>query len=577
MVRLSGSSVTSPPSALISLVIAARRSVSCNLVCPTPVKVDGPEPSAATEVSGRQSSGTSRRSATIGLMTPDPVTVSPAGPDETAPPIRVSTSRIASAGCSEFDGQSLTVTEPPVTSAAARNGPALDRSGSTLKSPRSSRPGRTRQKSGRSPAPTSTSAPASEIIRTVISMCGSDGTGGPTWCTSMPRSNRAAASSSPETSCDEAEASSVTGPPRTAPDPWIVNGSAPRPPSSIDTPSSRRAASKAPIGRSRARGSPSNATEAGDSAVSAGRNRMVVPELPTSTLTDEPGSMEPPETARSVPYSSREQPRIRSAAIARDVSRAFRTPLSTAGESLSAASISARLEIDLEPGSRKVARTGPCAAGARQRPDSITLRVSVDAEGVAHVRSVRLRSQTSRVARGVRRPAGRRPGRAGGRLRRLQRGADQADLRGDGPQGGARAPAAPLGPGAVLGQGRQGRLPDDQRPGRDGGGQARLPRRLLQAPLPDPGRRLLRMADGAGLEGQAAVLHLPDGRRHPRLRRPVRAVEEPRGAGGSRGRLVLVGHDHHDRRDRRDRQDPRPDADGGGAGRLGGLARPGQR
>ncbi len=120
-------------------------------------------------------------------------------------------------------------------------------------------------------------------------MCGSDGTGGPSWCTSMPWSNRAAASSSPETSCDEAEASSVTAPPRTAPDPWMVNGSAPRPPSSIDTPSSRRAESSAPIGRSRARGSPSNATEAGESAVSAGRNRMVVPELPTSTLTDEPG------------------------------------------------------------------------------------------------------------------------------------------------------------------------------------------------------------------------------------------------------------------------------------------------
>ena len=81
---------------------------------------------------------------------------------------------------------------------------------------------------------------------------------------------------------------------------------------------------------------------------------------------------------------------------------------------------------------------------------------------------------------------------------------------------------------------------------------------------------------GAGLEGQAAVLHLPDRRRHPRLRRPLRAVEEPRGAGRSRGRLVLVGDDHHDRRDRRDRQDPRPDADGDRAGRLGGLARPGQ-
>ena len=64
---------------------------------------------------------------------------------------------------------------------------------------------------------------------------------------------------------------------------------------------------------------------------------------------------------------------------------------------------------------------------------------------------------------------------------------------------------------------------------RDGRGQALLPRRLRQAPLPDPGRRLLRVADRPG-QGQAAVLHLPDGRRHPRLRRPVRAVAEPGGS-----------------------------------------------
>ena len=38
--------------------------------------------------------------------------------------------------------------------------------------------------------------------------------------------------------------------------------------------------------------------------------------------------------------------------------------------------MSARLVIDFEPGSRSVARTGPCAAGARQRPESMTLRVS---------------------------------------------------------------------------------------------------------------------------------------------------------------------------------------------------------
>ena len=71
----------------------------------------------------------------------------------------------------------------------------------------------------------------------VISMCGSDGTGGPACRTSTPAVNRGAASSSPETSCDDPEASSVTGAARTEPEPWMVNGSAPRPPSSIDTPS----------------------------------------------------------------------------------------------------------------------------------------------------------------------------------------------------------------------------------------------------------------------------------------------------------------------------------------------------
>ena len=68
----------------------------------------------------------------------------------------------------------------------------------------------------------------------------------------------------------------------------MVNGSAPRPPSSMTTPSVRSAVSSAPTGRSLARGSPSNATSAGVSAATAGRNRMTVPELPTSTRTVEP-------------------------------------------------------------------------------------------------------------------------------------------------------------------------------------------------------------------------------------------------------------------------------------------------
>jgi hypothetical protein len=48
----------------------------------------------------------------------------------------------------------------------------------------------------------------------------------------------------------------------------------------------------------------------------------------------------------------------------------------TDGESLRAASTSARLVIDLEPGSRSQARTGSRAVGVCQRPESIALRLS---------------------------------------------------------------------------------------------------------------------------------------------------------------------------------------------------------
>ena len=127
-------------------------------------------------------------------------------------------------------------------------------------------------------------------MRTVIAMCGAEGTGGPSCRTSMPSSNRGAASSRPETSWEDPEASSTTVPPRTAPRPCTVNGTAPRPPSSICAPSWRSAARIGPIGRSRIRSSPSKVTAAEVSAASAGTNRITVPALPRSTLTSEPGA-----------------------------------------------------------------------------------------------------------------------------------------------------------------------------------------------------------------------------------------------------------------------------------------------
>ena len=96
-----------------------------------------------------------------------------------------------------WPGQSLIVTVPPVTTAAARNGAALTTSGSTASVPGLIGPGWTRQVSAASPPlpgwsrpvlAVSTSAPAARSIWTVISMCGAEGTRGPRWRTSTPLS-----------------------------------------------------------------------------------------------------------------------------------------------------------------------------------------------------------------------------------------------------------------------------------------------------------------------------------------------------------------------------------------------------
>ncbi len=81
------------------------------------------------------------------------------------------------------------------------------------------------------------------------------------------------------------------------------------------------------------------------------------------------------------------------------------------------------------------------------------------------------------------------------------------------PAGRARpcVPADALGPCAVLGQGSQHRQSGDQREGRDGGGEAGVPRRLEIAALPRAGERLLRVARSgrrrAGAARQDALLY----------------------------------------------------------------------
>ena len=140
----------------------------------------------------------------------------------------------------------------------------------------------------------------------------------------------------------------------------------------------------------------------------------------------------------------------------------------------------------------------------------------------------------------------------------LQRGADPGGADGarlarsrGGGAGRARGAADALGPGAALGQGPQGRLPDDQRQSRE----PHLEPRLLTAgrqvppPLPDRRRRLLRVDGGRGPQAAAPALALHGRRRRALcLRRPLHAqgVGGPRGP-WLRGRLALQLHDrHHD-------------------------------
>ncbi len=261
-------------------------------------------------------------------------------------PIRASRSRSASPGWVVSCGQPSTVTEPPVTAARARKGAALERSGSMTVSSAVTGPGATRQRLG---SASSTSTPWRRSSETVISMCGIDGTGLPSCSRSTPLSYRAPASSSAETNCEDAEASTTTWPPGTAPDPRTTNGRAPRPSSSTVTPRPRSALSTSPTGRVRMCGSPSKATDPLDRAATGGTNLSTVPASPQSTSASR--SNTPGATAQSSPVVSTSAPRdVRAAAIS-DVSRDRRARRTTDGPSASAASTSARFVSDLLPGS----------------------------------------------------------------------------------------------------------------------------------------------------------------------------------------------------------------------------------
>ena len=168
----------------------------------------------------------------------------------------------------------------------------------------------------------------------------------------------------------------TTEPPATAPEPRTVNGSEPRPPSSMSTPSPRRAVSTSPTGRLRRWASPSNETAPVDRPATGGTNRRTVPARPQSTWASERSS--PGVTDQSSPVVSTGEPSAVRASAIRVVSRERKAPRTTEGASAIAASTSARLVTDLLPGSDTSTSTGPVTGGAGHGSAS---RVVVTPEG----------------------------------------------------------------------------------------------------------------------------------------------------------------------------------------------------
>ena len=340
-----------------------------------PLSRDSPSASVARAAMVGASSPPACRSASIAETVPVPVTLRTPSRSSTAAPIRVSRSRSRSPGWVVRDGQFGTRTVPPAATAAARNGPALERSGSTTTSPPAIGPGSTRHRPG---VWSSTLTPRSRSVATVMSMCGRLGSAPPTCRSVSPSANRGAASSRAETNWEDPEASTDTSDPLIAPVPWTVNGRevGAAPPSVVTrTPRSSRARITGAIGRTRAPASPSSRTGPSARAASGGTNRITVPASPQSIWA---GPRRGAGRTRSVvPPSSSSMcvPRARNAAIIRSVSRERRAPRIVVGASARAARGSARFVNDFEPGTSTTAPNGADAQGAGQ---GSALRVGID-------------------------------------------------------------------------------------------------------------------------------------------------------------------------------------------------------
>ena len=363
---------------------AARRSVSCPRRCAMPVRALvwpwAPARVARAATVGA-SSPTSDRSAWIPVSRPVPRAVSSPSASVTSPPRRGRSSRQASPAWVVAAGQWGTLTRPPATRAAARKGPALDRSGSITTSPPRGRPGWTRQVRSPSPAPgagSSTAMPRSRSVATVMATCVSEGTG-PVGVSSRPPGRMAPRSRRAETNWEEAEPSTATRAPsarRRAPSPGPTRkGRKPGSPRWVTSaPRVASASSRGAMGRRRAASSPSKTTGASARAARAGTKRMTVPARPTSMRPRPSGpactcsGRGAGVTRRCVPVSSRSSKRAPStlrAASMSSVSRERRRPVSVVGASASAASSRARALSDFDPGSSTIASSAPAATGAR--------------------------------------------------------------------------------------------------------------------------------------------------------------------------------------------------------------------
>src|SRR4051794_632909 len=178
----------------------------------------------------------------------------------------------------------------------------------------------------------------------------------------------------------------------------------PRPWSWISTPSARSASSRPDMGRVRACGSPSKLTVPVARAATGGTKRITVPARPQSTA---PAWRSPGLTSQLGPEVSTSAPKAVSALAISSVSRERSARRTTDGPSERAASTSARLVSDFDPGSSTRTSTGPRATGAGHRSRRGAGRVSTPqrllAEGLRGESSLELGlpGQTAGLAAGA--------------------------------------------------------------------------------------------------------------------------------------------------------------------------------